>query len=359
MKASYLSLAFLVLLALSAPASAAPGGHYIPKVGDGFHYYEEVTVTNGVGDYSGYTEATFINGSEGVTAVAGNGTESADFANTWTYSNSSGGSLHGGAQGAFTFSAETFLYVQGTDNQTGYVNPAVWFYINNSLPAGQQVELLNTPSTIESTNWTYQFPTDSSRYVRTIYTEGSGTYTRDDSYGEFSASYTWRSYFDPATGYIVGYAYTEQDSNTSGDGFTYTDLLSVTTTTYALTAASAPGQSSASSSGTSNDLVIALVVIVVIVVIVVLAALALRSRRRSSLPRHSAGGRVEYGTMPMPPPPPVPPGMAPPPIRLTGAQQPAVQQVVLRETVKVNCRYCGTLIDSTATVCPNCGAPRT
>jgi RNA polymerase subunit RPABC4/transcription elongation factor Spt4 len=27
--------------------------------------------------------------------------------------------------------------------------------------------------------------------------------------------------------------------------------------------------------------------------------------------------------------------------------------------VKVPCRYCGTLMDSTATVCPKCGAPRT
>ncbi|HEV8049715.1 MAG TPA: zinc ribbon domain-containing protein [Thermoplasmata archaeon] len=27
--------------------------------------------------------------------------------------------------------------------------------------------------------------------------------------------------------------------------------------------------------------------------------------------------------------------------------------------MKVPCRYCGTLMDSTATVCPKCGAPRT
>lgn len=359
MRAAYGLLGLVLLVSLAAPAVAAPGGHYVPQAGDGFHYSEEITVGDGVGDYQGYTEATFINGSVGVTAVAPNGTESATFANTWTYSNNSGGYLAGSTQGTFTFSAGSFLYVQGTDNQTGYTNPTVWFYINSSAPTGSTVELLNTYCTVVSTNQTYQFPNDPSRYVKTIYTDGSSQYVRDDSYGDFDASYTWQSYFDPSTGYIVGYLYTEHDSNSSGDGFTYTDVLSVTSTTYALTAASPPssGGSTGSGSGDSYLLILAVVLIVIVVIVVVVVA-ALRARRHSSLPRHSAGGRVEYGTVPVYAPPP-PSGPAPPPIHLTGVQQPAVQQVVVRETVKVNCRYCGTLIDSTATVCPNCGAPRT
>lgn len=360
MKAALGVIGLVLLVALAAPATASPGGHYIPQAGDGFHYYEEITVSDGFGDYQGYTEATFINGSVGVTAVAPNGTESATFASSWTYSNNSGGFLSGSMEGAFTFSADSFLYVQGTDNQTGYTDPTVWFYINNSAPGGSTVELLNTYCTVVSTDQSYQFPTDLSRYVRTTYLEGSSQYIRDDSYGEFDASYTWQSYFDPSTGYIVGYLYTEHDSNASGDGFTYTDVLSVSSTTYPLTAASPSSSngSGGSGSGDSYLLIVAIVLIVVLVVVVVVVA-ALRARRRSSLPRHSSGGRVEYGTVPMSPPLPPAAGMAPPPIRLTGAQQPAVQQVVIRETVKVNCRYCGTLIDSTATVCPSCGAPRT
>jgi hypothetical protein len=359
-KAVHGLLGLVLLISLAAAAFAAPGGHYVPQTGDGFHYYEEITVANGYGDYRGYTEATFINGSVGVTAVAPNGTESATYATSWTYSNNSGGYHTGSGHGTFTFSADSFLYVQGTDNQTGYTNPTVWFYLNNSSPTGSTVELLNTYCTVVSTNQTYQFPNDPSRYVKTISTEGSSQYVRDDSYGNFDASYTWQSYFDPSTGYIVGYLYTEHDSNASGDGFTYTDVLSVTSTTYPLTAASPSSSNGTGGSGSGDSylLILAIVLIVVVVIVVVIVA-ALRARRRSSLPRHSAGGRVEYGTVPTYSPPPPSPGTAPPPIHLTGVQQPAVQQVVVRETVKVNCRYCGTLIDSTATVCPNCGAPRT
>ncbi len=54
------------------------------------------------------------------------------------------------------------------------------------------------------------------------------------------------------------------------------------------------------------------------------------------------------------------PSAYPPPasVNLIPGGQPAVQQIVIKETVKVPCRYCGTLMDSTATVCPQCGAPR-
>lgn len=347
----------LLFLLLTASAAGAPGGHYTPLAGDDFHYFETITVGNGVGSYLGYSDITFINGSLGVTAVAPNGSVSATYASAYSYSNSNGGSQRGSSGGSFTFSAQTFLYLQGTDNQTGYTNPSVWFYVNNSLAAGGHLELLNTPMTVVSTTSSYPLPTDPSRSVRTISAQGTSQYQRDDSYGVFTASYTWQAYFDPSTGYIVGYSYTEQDTDGAGNGFTYTDVLSVTSTSYPLTTSSV-SSSASSSSGLSNATIL-VIAAVVVVVVVLLVLLALRSRRGASLPRHSRTGRVEYGTMPMPPPPPMGGGMAPPAIHLTGAQQPAVQQVVLRETVKVNCQYCGTLIDSTATVCPNCGAPRT
>jgi len=357
-KVALLLLGATVLGLLIAPASAAPGGHYIPRPSDGFHYFEEATVGDGQGNYSSYSDATFTNGSETVNSVAADGTENASYSYAWSYSSSTGTLLHGTSSGTFTFSAGSFLYVSGTDNQTGYTNPAVWFYMNNSLSAGKSFELLNTQMTVLSTNTSEEHPAGSGEYVRTISSDGSGQYERDDSYGVFTASYTWQAYFDPSTGYIVGYTYTEQDTNGAGDGFTYTDVLSVTSTTYALTPASAPAPA-ASGANNSSDLLYAIVAVIVIVVVVVVIALALRSRRGTRLPQHSVGGRVEYGTVPMSPPPPTGPGVAPPPIRLTGVPQPAVQQVVIRETVKVNCRFCGTLIDSTATVCPNCGAPRT
>lgn len=48
----------------------------------------------------------------------------------------------------------------------------------------------------------------------------------------------------------------------------------------------------------------------------------------------------------------------PPPPQAVIAGQPVVKEVV-REVVKIPCRYCQTLFDQLETTCPNCGAKRT
>jgi hypothetical protein len=338
-------LVAIPLLLLALPSASASGTHYLPQTGDRFHYTETIQLASGVGNYSGYTESTYLNGTVGLTAVAPNGTESASYSNSGTWSNNTGSSETLNSAGTFTFSAQTFQYVQGTDNQTGYTNPYVWFYMDNSLAPGASFYILNTRMIVQSVNASYALD---GKYVATIAAQGTGSFQRNDEYGLFTASYTWQANYDPSTGYIVGYLYTEQDRDGAGDGFTVTDLLYVTTTTYALTPAVAP---SASPGGSSSILPYTVIgVILLVVIVIVWLAVRSRSRRGPSLPRHSAGGAVGYGP---------PPGTAPPPVNLIPSQQPAVQQVVLRETVKVNCRYCGALIDTTATVCPVCGAPRT
>jgi hypothetical protein len=344
-----LGLVFLACL-LFVPTAAGVGGHYIPKAGDGFHYYETVVLNNGQGNYTGYTENTYVNGSIGVTGVLANGTESATYQNSNYWMDNQGDQQSWDSSGSFTFSAVTLLYVNGTDNQTGYTKPYVWFYMNNSLGTGQSFYLLNTQFTVVSTNYAYDLVGPG--YVATIYAQGTGSYQRNDDYGVFTATYTWQAYFDPSTGYMVGYVYTEHDSDGAGDGFTWTDTLYVTSTTYALTSTSAPSSSTASTVSPWATLLV--VVVIVAVVILLVVWLAVRSRNRPKrLPQHAAPGNIGYGA---PPPPPFTPMGSAPPINLTPSGQP-VPQVVLRETVKVQCRYCGNLIDVTDKVCPNCGAP--
>ncbi len=343
----------VVLLAAPAVAVAPAAAHYVPQSGDHFQYFEEWALTGETGaDYTGYAENEYVTGTIGVTSVAANGTVAAYYSSTDRWENNTGSEYAWTSSGTFTFSASTFHYLEGTDNQTGYTNPFVWFYMNDSLSVGSSFYVLNTGMNVVSTDFAYDLA-PGGQYVRTIFTEGNGSYERDDVYGIFSATYNWQSYFDPSTGYIVGYLYTEQDTNQSnGESFSVSDLLYVTSTSYPLTPASAPSGGS-SPSGFPTALVLVLVVVIVVIVIVVVIALALRSRARR-LPAHSPTGSVGFG------PPPVPPAVgAPPPVHLTPSGQPAIQQVVLRETVKVPCQYCGTLIDSTATVCPVCGAPRT
>ncbi len=344
-----------LLLGGAFASAVSPASHYVPRTGDRFAYSESITVNAGYGNYSGYTDWDSINGSETVTAVAANGTVSALYYYASDYQqNASGYTNRSTMSGAFSFSDLNFSYLNGTDDQVGYVHPQVWFYMDNTLSVGAPFSLLNTAMTVDSTNASFHLGTTAGAYVRTIASTGTGSYVRDDSYGYFTASYTWNAYFDPATGYIVGYEYVEHDSDGAGDGFTYTDLLFVTATTYALSPASAPSGAAAAASAWPVDLVVGLVVLLVLVVLVVAVALWLRGRRRRFLPTHSSQGRVEYPT-----PAPVPPGHGPPPVNLTPTGQPAVQQIVIKETVKVKCAYCGSLIDSTVANCPFCGAART
>ncbi|MGA2309174.1 MAG: zinc ribbon domain-containing protein [Candidatus Bathyarchaeia archaeon] len=340
---SFVVIALLLSLALfSVQAFAA----YVPHQGDYFSYYEVQNLGSGTGDYSGYTEQTIINGTGAINGVTANGTVSAYYSYSYDFSNSSGSTETGGSSGNFTFSSNNFLYINGTDDQTGYVNPTVWFCMDNSIPEGGTFTLLNTLMTVKSTNYSYFLPSQN-RSVYAIYAQGESSYERNDVYGQFTATYTWDTYFDPSSGYIIGYDYTEHDSNPSGTGFTYTENLYINSASYPLT--TAPTASPNGSSDLMKDAlyIAAIVIIIAIILIIIYAA----SRRRRRLQKHPSQQPVY--TPPSEPPSPPPPQD----INLTPKQAP-VQQIVIKEVVKVKCRYCGALIDSTAEKCPFCGAPR-
>jgi hypothetical protein len=342
------SLAVLVLGLVALPGAHASGAHYTPAVGDGFQYRESITLTNGSGNYTGYSEDSSYNGSIAVTAVLPNGTETATYHAQGTYANNQGQSSPWSEGGTFSFSATTFHYVAGTDNQTGYTDPYVWFYMDNTLGVGATFYILNTPMQVQSTSAPFPDSASATGFVKTIFATGGGSYERHDVYGNFTASYQYKSYFDPATGYIVGYVYTESDSGGAGNGFTWTDSLTTTATSYPLTTIAAPPATSPNASPVPWIELGVLLIVLGIVVVVVVALYRARRRRASPLARHSVTT-----------PTPLPPSWNPPPVDLIPRDQPPTPQVVLRETVKVPCAYCGTLIDSTATVCPRCGAART
>ncbi len=325
----------LVALILSLSLALFPGHavtRYTPNQGDYFSYHEVADLGSGTGDYAGYTEHTVVDGTERMTGVSGNGTVSANYIYTWTWSNSTGSTKTESSSGNFTFSSTSFLYLKGTDNQTGYVNPTVWFYIDNSTRKAGTFYLLNTLMTVKSTSYSYYLPSQN-RNVNTILAEGTSYYQRNDVYGQFNAAYTWKAHFDPATGYIIGYDYSEQDTSPLGTGFTYTESLYVTSGSYPLTTAAAISDLSQYVGYIAIGIVLAIVIVVLVYAV---------SRTRRTLPKHP------------------PPSERPPPtIDLTPKQQPPVQQIVIKEVVKVKCRYCGALIDSTVQACPYCGAPRT
>jgi hypothetical protein len=353
-KTSAIIIALLIVIS-AIPLTTA----FNPHSGDTFSYYQVTNLGSGTGDYTGYTEHATYQGTESITGVSAD-TVSAHYSYSYSWSNSSGSTETGNPSGDFTFSANNFLYISGTDDQTGYTNPTVWFAMDNSIPTGGTFTLLDTQMTIISKNYTYYIPSQN-KYVNTIFTQGNSGYQRNDVYGQFSVSYTWKVYFDPASGYIVGYTYEEQNTNPSAE-FTYTENLYVTSTSYPLTTSAAnptqttppnfftiPPTTRTNQSPIPSIFVLATLLIIIITVVIA-ALYAISNSSKKTLPRHA------YEQPYQPPPPP--PGPTPENINLT-PKQPPIQQIVIKEVVKVNCRYCGALIDSTAQSCPFCGAPRT
>ena len=352
-------IAVLLLALLLLPVSSTafhPASAYAPQKGDSFHYSETTTVNNGKGVYTGYTDQLDTTGAEQMNSVSGS-VVSASYSYSYKYSNNQGSSTSTSSSGDYTWSLSNFTYVNGTDAQLGfggipYSKPLyVWFAMNNSLSVGSTFYVLNTQFTVLSKNYSLFLPTQN-KYVQTIQTEGTGQYQRNDSYGIFTASYTWYEYFDPATGYIAGYNYVEQDNGQyqgQTGSFTYTDDLYVTSTSYSLTPASATTTittTSTTQQGAAGGIPYLGYILVALgtALIVGVVAYAATRRRRRSLPKH-----------PYTPPSSPPPTPFPSKIDL-GSKPP--DQVVIREVAKVNCKYCGTLIPTTADRCPYCGGPR-
>jgi hypothetical protein len=341
-------LAFLLAGAVAADARFASA--YTPQKGDSFNYSETITVNDGQGSYSGYTDQTQVIGSELMNGVSGN-IVSASYTYSFQFSSNQGVSSSNSSTGSYTWSSSNYTYVNGTDDQNGYSSPVyVWFAIDPSLPVGSTFYSLNTQFTVLSKAYSFLLPAEN-RYVQTIEAEGTDQYQRNDSYGVFAASYTWYAYYDPSTGYIVGYNYVEHDNGEyqgQSGGFTYTDDLYVTSTSYPLSAASAPP------GGGIPYLVPFALGAVLLLIIVVTVLFALRRRHKDSpLPEHSR--------TPPSPGQPDPPASPPPPTpwqsEVNMGSQPS-EQVVIREVAKVKCKYCGTLIPTTSETCPYCGAPQ-
>jgi hypothetical protein len=354
---------FAFLLAVAVVANVHLISAYTPQHGDYLKYSETTTVNNGQGSYSGYTDQTLTTGTEQMNSVSGD-IVSSSYSYAYQYSSSQGSSSSGSSAGNFTWSSGNFTYDGATDNEQGfggtpYSSPSyVWFAMNSSLPVGSTFHILNSQFTVLSKNYTLQMPTEN-EYVQTIQTESTGQYQRNDAYGTFAASYTWYEYFDPTTGYIVAYNYVEQDNGQyqgQAGSFAYTDTLYITSTSYPLIAASAPSSATTSSStnqgattgGFSSYLGYAAAGAVVILLLAAIAFyVARRGKGKKTIPEHS------------PPPyaaPPVP-SSAPFQSEINLGSQPP-EQVVIREVAKVKCKYCGTLIPSTADTCPYCGGPQ-
>src|SRR2546425_370147 len=192
-------------LLLSFIAAGAP-----PRTADFFEYNYNTYVDQGTDYYFGYSDKMISHARYTVQSVSGD-LATVRGLGSWTFDGSDGTHQSGVTDVTPVFSVSTRRYVSGIDVNAS-ANATVWFWVSIPLAQGQTLRILDdvfTVISIDATVWNGIIP------HRTVQLQASGTYTRDDAYGIFAATYTDRYYFDPDSGYVVAESYEERDTNPS------------------------------------------------------------------------------------------------------------------------------------------------
>jgi L-amino acid N-acyltransferase YncA len=197
-----------------------------PLEGDYFEYDYDTRVDNGKDYYEGYSD-TMRSSSRYVVESVANDTALLHATGSWTFEGSDGAFENGILDLHFGFFISTRHY-QNLSDVEGYTDPSVWFWIPQNLDDGQTVRILEDMFTVtdaDKTMWIGFVP------HRVMELTTSGSYTRDDDYGVFSATYEDTYWFDRESGYLIGEKYVEQDVN-SISSFRFTAELKVTASSY-------------------------------------------------------------------------------------------------------------------------------
>jgi L-amino acid N-acyltransferase YncA len=229
------------------------------SVGDYFEYEYNTHVDHGKDYYAGYSDTMRSSSRYEVTAVQGDQV-TMKATGSWTFEGSDGAYDSGTVDISFNYSQSTRRYLGPTDVESTYIDPSVWFWIPPNLDKGQSVRILEdifTVTSADKTVWMGIIP------HKVIELTTSGSYTRDDDYGVFTATYDDTYCFDRQSGYLVSERYVEQDEGYQAS-FRFTADLKVTSSSYT----------------TPTDWLTLLVLYVMIPAAVILVILLIRKWRR-------------------------------------------------------------------------------
>src|SRR2546426_622615 len=210
-----------LLLSFSAAGAA-------PRTADFFEYNYNTYVDQGTDYYFGYSDKMISHARYTVQSVSGD-LATVRGLGSWTFDGSDGTHQSGVTDVTPAFSLSTRRYVSGIEVNAS-ANATVWFWVSMPLAQGQTLRILDdvfTVISIDATVWNGIVP------HRTVQLQASGTYTRDDAYGIFAATYTDRYYFDPDSGYVVAESYEERDTNPSAS-FRFRAEISLTASSYSV-----------------------------------------------------------------------------------------------------------------------------
>jgi RimJ/RimL family protein N-acetyltransferase len=200
------ALAAFALFTLAAPIAVGS-----PVAGEWFEYDYNWYLDQGTGDYAGYSETMLSHSRYSIVGVAGDEVV-VQGEGSWSFSASDGASDSGRISTSFTFSASSRRYLAGIDVEGPFVDPAIWFWSPATVRVGDPVRILDDVLTVVAIDDTVAVggvPRSAARLTST------GTYARDDVYGQFSVFYSDTYRFDRPTGYVLAESYEEQDVNAS------------------------------------------------------------------------------------------------------------------------------------------------
>lgn len=224
------------IFAFSRVQSAPSDDFYIYTVGDFFEYEQKVQISLGTGFYDEYFANEVETGRYEVTGVVGS-TITMTYDLDWIFSDNEGGDEEGTQNGEFTFSAETRMYISGTDAEARNAGPYVWFRVKPSeLIVGEAVNLLAMTEDVEeldameSLGWP--------NLIRAAYIKGTGTRTWLDPQREYipephtaTSEYTDQWWFDEKAGWALKERFKEDVTYADG-GFTWSEKYDVTDASF-------------------------------------------------------------------------------------------------------------------------------
>lgn len=226
----------VVALALGVPLFVSTSAVGLPpRTGDFFEYNYNTYVDQGTDYYFGYSDRMLSHARYSIQSIQGD-LITVRGLGTWTFDGSDGTHQSGVTDVTPVFSLATRQYLSGADVNTTIANATVWFWIAMPVSVGQTVPILDDVFTVVSTDATFW---NGLTPHRTIQLQASGSYNRNDAYGNFTAVYTDTYYFDPDAGFIVAEQYTERDSNFEAS-FRFRAEVSVTASSYSAPLALVP-----------------------------------------------------------------------------------------------------------------------
>ena len=200
------TLAIFIVLVLPALLAVPSQGQPV-EPGTWFEYDFNTYTDQGAGDYEGYWDEMKSHSRYTITGVIGDEVTMRALG-SWDFRASDGTEYGDALDLTFRFNLTSRRYIGPYDVDGVYTDPSIWFWVPVPLTLGGEVRILDDVLEVRALDnpiWFGLVPRSAALL------ESTGSYARDDAYGQFNAQYRDRYWFDRETGFVVAELYEERD----------------------------------------------------------------------------------------------------------------------------------------------------